>query len=299
MTSCDVYCACHVKGNRGPSGAHARRSSSRTICVLRLPRASQLPQEALCTAPATQKATAPPAAPTRAAAPPEGSVYCACHTKGSRGPSGGHARRSSSRRLYVLRLPRKRQPRPQRRPRAPQLLQNNLCTAPATRKAAAAPAAATRAAAPPRGSVYCACHSKGAKKLSVLRLHATARRGPAAPTRAAAPPEGSVYCACHTKGSRGPSGGHARRSSSRRLYVLRLPRKRQPQPQRRPRAPQLLQNNLCTAPATRKAAAASAAATRAADPPRGSVYCARHAKGARKLSVLRLPRDSQQCSEEW
>ena len=128
-------------------------------------------------------------------------------SQGSRGPSGAHARRSSSRRLCVLHLPRKRQPQPQRRPRAPQLLQEALCTAPAMRKAAAAPAA---------------------------------------PTRAAAPPGGSVYCACHAKGSRGPSGAHARRSSSRRLCVLHLPRKRQPRPQRRPRAPQLLQEALCT-----------------------------------------------------
>ena len=163
-----VYC-CHAKGSRGPSGA-------------------------LCTAPATPKAAAAPAAATRAAARPGGSVYCACHAKGSRGPSGGHARRSSSRRLCVLRLPRQRQPRPQRRPRAPQLVQEALCTAPATPKAAAAPAAATRAAARPGGSVYCACQ----------------------------------------KGSRGPSGGHARRSSARRLCVVRLPRKRQA---------------LCTAPA--------------------------------------------------
>ena len=153
------------------------------------------------------KAAAAPAAPTRAAAPPGGSVYCTCHAKGSRGPSGAHACRSSSRRLCVLCLPRQRQPRPQRCPRAPQLLQEALCTAPATQKAAAAPAA---------------------------------------PTRAAAPPGGSVYCACHAKGSRGPSGAHARRSSSRRLCVLRLPRQRQP--------PQLLQEALCTAPATPKAA---------------------------------------------
>ena len=110
------------------------------------------------------KAAAAPAAPTRAAAPPGGSVYCACHAKGSRGPSGAHARRSSSRRLCVLRLPRERQPRPQRRPRAPQLLQEALCTAPATPKAAAAPAAPTRAAAPPGGSVYCACHAKGSQE---------------------------------------------------------------------------------------------------------------------------------------
>ena len=171
MSCCDVCCACHAKGSRGPSGAHARRSSSRKLCALRLPRkrqprpqrrprAPQLLQEALCTAPAMQKAAAAPAAPTRAAAPPHG--------------------------LCVLRLPCERQPRPQRRPRAPQLLQEALCAAPATQKAATAPAA---------------------------------------PTRAAAPPGGSVYCACHAKGSR---GAHARRSSSRRLCVLRRPRQRQP-----------------------------------------------------------------------
>ena len=159
-----MCCACHAKGGRG---AHA-----------------QLLQEALCTAPATRKAAAAPAAATRAATPPGGSVCCACHAKGGRGPSGGHARRNSSRRLCVLRLPRERRPRPQRRPRAPQLLQEALCAAPATRKEAAAPAAPTRAATPPGGSVYCACHS-------VLHL-----------------PHDSQPRA---------SGAHARRSSSRGL----------------------------------------------------------------------------------
>ena len=119
---------------------------------------------------------------------PGSSLYCACHAK----PAAA-----------------------QRRPRAPQLLQECLCTAPATRKAARklsvrrlpceasrGPAAPMRAAAPPGGSVYCACHE--------------ASRGPAAPTGAAAPPGGSVlYCACYAKGS---------------------------------------QEALCTAPATRKAA---------------------------------------------
>ena len=225
--------------------------SERRLCVLphesqprpkRRPCAPQLLQKALCTAPATRKPAAAQAAATRATAPPEGSVYCACHTKASRGPSGGHARRSSFRRLCVLHLPHESQPRPKRRPHAPQLLQEALCTAPATRKPAAAQAAATRVAAPPRGSVYCACHTK-------------ASRGQAAATRAAAPSGGSVYCACHTKASRGPSGGHARLSSSRRLCVLRLPHESQAQPNRRPRARQLLQKALCSAPATRKPAA--------------------------------------------
>ena len=174
-----MYCACHTKASRGPSGDHARRSSSRRLCVLRLPngsqpwpkqrrRAPQLLQEALCTAPATRKPAAAQAAATRAAAPPEGSVYCACHTGGSRGPSGDHVCRSSSKRLCVLRLPHGSQPRPKRRPRAPQLLQKALCTAPATRKPAAAQAATTRAAARPEGSVHCACHTTASRGQAVL-----------------------------------------------------------------------------------------------------------------------------------
>ena len=62
-------------------------------------------------------------------------MHCACHAKGSRGPSGGN---------------------PQQ-----QLVQAALCTAPATQKAAAAPEAATRAAARPGRPVYCACHATG------------------------------------------------------------------------------------------------------------------------------------------
>ena len=213
--------------SRSPSGDHARSSSARRLCVLRLPhgsqprakrrpRAPQLLQEALCTAPATRKPAAAQAATTRTAAPLEGSVYCPCQTAASRGPSSDDARRSSSRRLCVLRLPHESQPRPKRRPRARQLLQKALCAAPLTREAAAAQAATMCAAAPPKGS---------------------------------------VCCACHTAASRGPSGDHARRSSSRRLCVLRLPHESQPRPKRRPRAPQLVQKALCTAPATRQPAA--------------------------------------------
>ena len=154
-----------------------------------------------------------PGATTCAAAPPAGPVYCPCHTNGSRGPGGDHARSSFSSRPCVLRLPHERQPRARRRPRssfssrpcvlhlpherqtparqrprAQQLLQKAVCTAPATRKPAA---------------------------------------GQAASTRTAAPPEGCVHCACHTKASRGPGGDHARSSSSRRLCVLRLPHEHQ------------------------------------------------------------------------
>ena len=217
---------CHTKASRGPSGGHARRSSSRRLCVLRLPhesqprpkrrpRAPQLLQKALCTAPATRKPAAAQAAATRAAAPSGGSVYCTCHTKASRGPSGGHTRRSSSRRLCVLRLPHESQLRPKRRPRASQLLHEALCTAPATRK----PAAAKRRPRAPQLLQEALCTAPATRKPAAAQ---------AAATRAAAPPGGSVYCACHTKARRGPTGGHARGSSSRRLCVVRLPHESQP-----------------------------------------------------------------------
>ena len=159
-------------------------------------------------------------------------------------------------RLCVLRLPRERQPRPQRRPRAPQLLQEALCTAP----------------------VYCACHAKGSRGPSGDHARRSSSRSP-------------VYCACHAKGCRGPSGDHARRSSSRRLCVLRLPRERQPRPQRRPRAPQLLQEALCTAPATRKAAMKlQEFVLRLPEGVREALSTAPATrKAARKLSVLHLP----------
>ena len=107
-------------------------------------------------------------------------------------------------------------------------------------KGSRGPAAPTRAAARPGGSVYCACHAKGS-------------RGPAAPTRAARP-GGSAYCACHTKGSRGPAappraaarpGGSVHCACHTKAAAA----------QRHPRAPQLDQQPLCTAPAMRQAAA--------------------------------------------
>ena len=260
--------------------AHARRSSSTRLCVLRMPRkrqggflytapakrkpaagqrrprAPQLLQEALCTAPATPKAarklsvlpaTRKPAAGQPRAAPPGGSVYCACHAKGSQ--------------EALCTAPAMRKPAAgQRPPRAPQLLQEALCTAPAKPKAARKLCVLRLPRQrQPGSSLYCTCHTPG---------------GPAAPRR---------LCVLHLPHDSQPraSGAHARGSSSRRLCVLRLPREsachakggqealrtapatRQPAAgQRRPRAPQLLQA-LCTALATQKA--------------------------ARKLPVLRLP----------
>ena len=97
------------------------------------------------------------------------------------GPAGKNPRRSSLRRLCVLRLPRKEKPRLSRRQSAPQLLQEALCTASATQRGAAAHPATIRAAAPSGGSVYTAS--------------ATQRKAAAQPAtiRAAAPSGGSVY----------------------------------------------------------------------------------------------------------
>ena len=137
--------------------------------------------------PATRKAAAQATA-TRAAAPPE-------HERQPR-----PKRRPRAPQLLQKAVCSAPATRTRRRPRAPQLLQEALCSAPATRtaaaaqaaaKAAAAQEAATRAAAPPEVSV------------PATRKAAAAQ---AAATRAAAPPGCSVYCACHTKG-RGPSGG--------------------------------------------------------------------------------------------
>ena len=311
-----AYCACHAKASRGHGGDYPRRSSFRKLCVLRLPRKSeprprrrlsapQLLQEALRTAPATQKRVAATAATIRAAAPSGSSAYCACHAKASRGHGGDYPRHTFFRQLCVLRLPRKSEPRPRRRLSAPQLLQEALRTAPATQKRAAATAATIRAT-PSSGS--------------------------------------SANCACHAKASRGHGGDYPRhtffrqlcvlrlRSSFRKLCVLRLPRKSPPRPRRRLSAPQLLQAALPTAPATQKRAAATAATIRATPPPEAmctapanqkrtaataatiraaapsgsSAYCACHAKARRghggdyprhtffrQLCVLRLPRKSE------
>ena len=217
-----AYCTCHAKASRGHGGDYPRRSSFRKLCVLHLPHKSkprprrrlsapQLLQEALRTAPATQKRAAATAATIRAAAPSGSSAYCTCHTKASRGHGGDYPRRSSFRKLCVLHLPRKSEPRPRRRLSAPQLLQEALRTAPATQKQAAATAATIRAAAPSGSSVYCTCHAKASRG-----------HGGDYPRRSSFR-KLSAYCTCHTKASRGHGGDYPRRSSFRKLCVLRLP----------------------------------------------------------------------------
>ena len=146
--------------------------------------------------------------------------------------SGGHARRSLSRKLCVLHLPHERQPRARR-----------LYTAPATRVVSWV-----------RCEHWCSDEwdldewdvKSGA---AVSGVWWVTRRQPRA------------------------SGGHARRSLSRKLCVLRLPHERQPRAsgglvpwkaaagQQRP--------GLCVLRLPHDAA-----------PPGGSVYCASHTSGA-------------------
>ena len=199
----------------------------------------------------------------RAAGPSAVSGHCVGHCGESRAPSGDHARRSPFRSLWTLR----REPGPQRRPRAPQPLLQSPETVPAIAERAGPPAATTRAAAP-----------------SAI----------------------SGDCSGHCGDSRAPSGDHARRSPFCSLWTLRREpgpqrRPRAPQPllqspktapataeragpQRRPRAPQALLQSLDTAPATAERAGPPAATTRAAAPSAVSGHCAGHSGESRAPS---------------
>ena len=256
---------------------HAITACARSRMPLRLPRGRQ---------------PAAPAATTRAAAPSGGSGYCACREEDSQrhqrrqrapqpllealgtapatrktasGTSGDNPRRSPFWRLWVLRLPRGRQP--------------------------AAPAATTRAAAPSGGSW-------------VLRLPRRQPAAPAATTRAAAPSEALGTAPATRKTASGTSGDNPRRSPFWRLWVLRLPRRQPAAPaattraaassggsgycacheedsqrhQRRQRAPQPLLAALGTAPATRHQRR-----QRAPQPLLGgSGYCACHEEDSKR-----------------
>ena len=232
-----MYCACHATGDSALRLPRTR------------PRAQQLHQEALCTAPATPQA-------------------------------GAGQRRAAG----------------QRRPRAPQLRQGALCTARRPR----APQLLQEAC-----HVHCTCHARGSRR-------------PPATTRAATPPGGSVHAPAtresgdHARRSSSrlcvlrlprESQRHARHSSSRRLYLLRLPRDRQPRAsgdharrsssrrlcalhlprERQPRASGdhargNSSRRLCARACHGRGSRVPAATTRAAAPPGGSVYYACHAR---------------------
>ena len=192
------YCACHEDSKR-----HQRRQ-----------RAPQPLLEALGTAPATRTASGTSGDNARRS-PFWRLGYCACHedsqrhqrrqrapqpllealgtapaTKTASGASGDNARRSPFWKLWVLlRLPRGRQQ--------------------------AAPAATTRAAAPSGGSGYCACHEDS-------KRHQRRQRAPQPLLEALGTAPAT------RKTASGTSGDNARRSPFCGLWVLRLPRGRQP-----------------------------------------------------------------------
>ena len=136
-------------------------------------------------------------------------MRCACHATSSRGHGGANPRRSSFRKLCVLRLPRNKRTRPRRRQSAPQLLQE-LCVLRLPRNKQPRPWR--------RQSAPQLLHKALSTAPATQQAAATA-----APIRAAAPSGGSLYCACHTTNSRGHGGANPRCSSFRRLSVLRLP----------------------------------------------------------------------------
>ena len=225
-----MYCACQAKGSRGPAAATAPQLLQKALCTA--PATQKGSAEALCTAPARRKAAAGQRRPPRCSSARK---LCVLRLP----------RKREVRRLYVLRLPGKRQPR-----------------ASGGHRAAAPPGSSVYCAGMPRKrevrrlkcgrSVYCACQAKGS-------------RGPAG-HRAAAPPESSIHCACHAKGKCGGSVYPPRRSSSRKLYVLRLPRTREVR-------------RLCVLRLPGKRRPRASGGHRAAAPPGSSVYCACHAKG--------------------
>ena len=225
-----VYCACHTKAShsqrppRAPqlrqkalcivllphesqpraSSGHARRGSARRLCVVLLPHENQLRASG---GHAPRTASRRPAAPTRTAAPPEGSACCPCHTKATRAaqPEGS---------VCCACHTKERRPRaPEGSAAAPATLSQPRPRPPATRKPTAKQR--PRAPQPPEGSDESQPRPKRRPRAPQLREEALC----------AAPPEGSVRCACHTT-----SGDYARRSSARRLCVLRLPHESQPRP---------------------------------------------------------------------
>ena len=112
-------CRNHCFANHNGSNAQNRRGPQRR------PRAPRALLQSPETAPATAERAGPPAATTRAAAPSAVSGHCG----ESRAPSGDHARRSPFCSLWTLRRPLRREPGPQRRPRASRPLLQSLDTA--------------------------------------------------------------------------------------------------------------------------------------------------------------------------
>ena len=214
-----------LQGKRQPRASGGHRAAARKLCVLRLPRKREvrrlcvlrLPGKRLCTAPATHKGSAEAlcTAPARQKA-----------AAGQRRPPRRSSARKlcvlrSSRKLYVLRLPRTREVR-----------RLYVLRLQGKRQRASG---GHRAAAPPGSSVYCACHAKGKCGGSVYGA------GQAKGSR--------VYCACHGKGKCGGSMCCACQAKGT------APQLRQEALCTAPATEKGSAEALCTAPARQKAAA--------------------------------------------
>ena len=210
-----------------------RRSSARKLCVLRRHATQKGSAEAevrtLCVLRLPGKRQPRASGGHRAAAPPESSMHALrLPRKGKCGGSVYPPRRSSSRKLYVLRLPRTREVR-------------RLCVLRLPGKRQPRASGGHRAAAPPESSMYCACHAKGKCGGTVYyACQAKGSRGPAAATApqlrqealrtAPATQKGSAEALCTAPARQKAAAGQRRpprRSSARKLCVLRLPRKRE------------------------------------------------------------------------
>ena len=270
---CLCTAGCQAKGSRGPAAATAPQLLQKALCTA--PAMQKGSAEALCTARARQKAAAGQRllqkALCTAPATQKGSAEALCTAPAKQKAAAGQRRpprRSSARKLCVLRLPRKREVRRLKCRRsvycacqakgsrgpaaatAPQLLQKALCTVPATHKGSAealctAPARQKAAAGqrrPPRRN--------SARKLCVLHL--------------------------------------PRKREVRRLCVLRLPGKRQPRASGGHCAAA-----LCTAPARQKAAAGQQRPPCRSSARKLCVLRLPRKREVRRLCVLRLPHESQ------
>ena len=205
----------------------------------RRPRAPQALLQSLDTAPDTAERAGPPAATTRAAGPSTVSGHCAGHCGESRAPSGDHARRSPFCSLWTLRRPLRREPGPQRRPRAPQPLLQSLDTAPATAERAG-PQRRPRAPEAPLQSLNTSLDPQRRPRVPQQSLDTAERAGPQRRRR--------PFCSLWTlRRTLRREPGPQRFCS--RLWTLRRTLRREPGP-RRPNAPQALLQSLDTAPDT-------------------------------------------------
>ena len=194
----------------------------------------------------------------------------------SRAPSGDHARRRPFCSLWTLRRTLRREPGPQRRPRAPgpqrPRAPQALLSLWTLRQRAGPPAATTRAASPSAVSGHCAGHCGESRTAgpSAVSGHCAREPGPQRRPRAPQALLQSLDTAPATAERAGPAAATTHAGGPSAVSgTLR----REPGPQRRPRAPEALLQSLNTAPDTAERAGPPAATTRAAGPSAVSGHC--------------------------